>query len=308
MQAFVSSREAGDVVARTEFKVQGSKFSFTSRPSDAGPGTPDTLDDKSHRQNVKAEPCMLHHLFGCILWNFGGQRAVVARVMSFKGESPMRFFTIALIALALPFSSLAWGQAAGSKAALKNPAALTEKAPDVYKAKFDTSAGSFVIEVHRDWAPNGADRFYNLVKNGYFDGVRFFRVISGFMAQFGINGDPALNTIWRQARIQDDPVKQSNKRGYVSFATSGPNSRTTQVFINFSDRNSQLDASGFAPIGRVVQGMSAVDALNSEYGEGQPNGRGPSQAELQMQGNAYLAKNFPRLDYVKTAVIVTAEK
>jgi peptidyl-prolyl cis-trans isomerase A (cyclophilin A) len=220
----------------------------------------------------------------------------------------MRLTTTILLVLALSFSTLAYGQAAASKAALKNPAALTEKAPDVYRAKFDTSAGGFVIEVHRDWAPNGADRFYNLVKNGYYDGARFFRVISGFMAQFGINGDPALNTVWRQARIPDDPVKQSNKRGYVSFATSGPNSRTTQVFINYSDANAQLDASGFAPFGRVVQGMGTVEALYSEYGEGQPRGKGPSQAEAQMQGNAYLMKSFPRLDYVKTATIVAGEK
>jgi peptidyl-prolyl cis-trans isomerase A (cyclophilin A) len=186
---------------------------------------------------------------------------------------------------------------------LANPAALTEQAPSTYKARFDTSKGIFVIQVHRAWAPKGADRFYNLVKNGFYDGVRFFRVISGFMVQFGINGDPAVQSHWRTARIEDDPVTQSNERGMITFATSGPNSRTTQVFINFVD-NGNLDRLGFAPFGRVVSGMNVVDALNHEYGEGPPGGRGPDQTRMQKQGNAYLAKSFPRLDYVKKATIV----
>lgn len=186
---------------------------------------------------------------------------------------------------------------------LATPAALTEQAPATYKARFDTSKGTFVVEVHRGWAPQGADRFYNLVKNGFYDGVRFFRVISGFMVQFGINGDPAVQAHWRTARIEDDPVTQSNERGMVTFATSGPNSRTTQVFINFGD-NGNLDRLGFAPFGRIVSGMNVVDALNDEYGEGAPRGRGPDQARMQKQGNAYLAKSFPRLDYVKKATIV----
>jgi peptidyl-prolyl cis-trans isomerase A (cyclophilin A) len=195
-----------------------------------------------------------------------------------------------------------FGQAAG--AALKNPATLTEKAPDTYRAKFDTTKGAFVIEVNCAWAPLGADRFYNLVKNGYYDNCRFFRVIDGFMAQFGINGDPSLNTLWRQARIQDDPVKQSNKRGTVSFATSGLNSRTTQVFINYADQNTQLDGMGFAPFGRVVEGMNVVDSLYSGYGEGGPRGKGPEQFKAQTEGNAYLEKQFPKLDYVKSATVV----
>ncbi len=136
---------------------------------------------------------------------------------------------------------------------LSDPASLNEKAPAVYKAKFDTSKGSFVIEVHRDWAPNGADRFYNLVKNGFFNDARFFRVIEGFMVQFGINGDPKISAVWRDANIQDDPVKQSNARGMMTFATAGPNTRTTQVFINFGD-NAGLDGQGFAPFGKVVVG------------------------------------------------------
>jgi len=131
--------------------------------------------------------------------------------------------------------------------ALTNPAALTEQAPAAYKVKFDTSKGPFVIEVHRDWAPLGADRFYNLVKNGFFNNARFFRVISGFMVQFGINADPRLSAVWRDANINDDPVKQSNTRGMITFATRGPNTRTTQVFINYADNN-RLDM-GFAPFG-----------------------------------------------------------
>jgi peptidyl-prolyl cis-trans isomerase A (cyclophilin A) len=185
---------------------------------------------------------------------------------------------------------------------LANPAALNEPAPATYKAKFDTSKGVFVIEVTRAWAPQGADRFYNLVKNGFFDNTRFFRVIPNFMVQFGISGDPALNTKWRVARIPDDKPAQSNTRGMVTFATSGPNARTTQVFINFKN-NSRLDALGFAPFGKVVSGMNVVDALNGEYGEGAPDGRGPDQMRLQAEGNAYLAKDFPRMDFIKKATI-----
>jgi peptidyl-prolyl cis-trans isomerase A (cyclophilin A) len=186
---------------------------------------------------------------------------------------------------------------------LSNPASLTEKASATYKVKFDTSKGSFVVEVHRDWAPNGADRFYNLVKNGFYNDARFFRVISGFMVQFGINGDPQISKVWRDANIKDDPVKASNKRGMITFATAGPDTRTTQVFINFGD-NAGLDDQGFAPFGQVISGMDAVDALYAEYGEGAPQGHGPNQGVVQSMGNAYLAKAFPKLDYIKTATIV----
>ncbi|HMF26443.1 MAG TPA: peptidylprolyl isomerase [Pseudolabrys sp.] len=185
---------------------------------------------------------------------------------------------------------------------LENPAALREQAPATYKARFDTTRGVFVVEVTRAWAPKGADRFYNLVKNGFYDNARFFRVVSGFMVQFGINGDPAIMARWRAAQIPDDQVTQSNKRGTITFATAGPNTRTSQVFINFGD-NSQLDQSGFAPFGRVVSGMDVVDSINAEYGEGAPRGRGPDQGRIQNEGNAYLAKEFPRLDYVKKATI-----
>ncbi len=186
---------------------------------------------------------------------------------------------------------------------LSNPAALTEQAPASYKARFETTKGAFVVQVTRAWAPKGADRFYNLVKNGFYDNVRFFRVISGFMVQFGINGDPAISAKWRVADISDDKVAQSNKRGTITFATAGPNTRTSQVFINFND-NAALDGMGFAPFGRVVLGMNVVDKLNPEYGEGAPRGRGPDQGRMQTEGNAYLAKSFPRLDYVKKATIV----
>ena len=185
---------------------------------------------------------------------------------------------------------------------LGNPAALSEKAPAVYKARFDTSKGAFVVEVHRDWAPNGADRFYNLVKSGFYDDTRFFRVINGFMVQFGINGDPRVAAPWREAKIQDDAVKQSNKRGYITFATAGPNTRTSQVFINFGD-NSQLDRQGFSPFGQVISGMNVVDTLFSDYGEGAPSGRGPEQGRIQREGNAYLKRDFPNLDYIKKATI-----
>ena len=208
-------------------------------------------------------------------------------------------------AMSLVAVSFVMGQAA-TNAALKNPATLKEMAPAMYKVDFDTSAGEFVVEVHRDWAPNGADRFYNLVKNGFFDNARFFRVISGFMVQFGLNGDPAISAVWRDARIPRDPVKEGNKRGNITFAMqggpNGPDTRTTQMFINFGD-NSQLDSSGFAAFGKVTKGMDVVDKIYSGYGEGAPSGRGPEQGRVQAEGNAYLTKDFPKMDYIKKATI-----
>jgi peptidyl-prolyl cis-trans isomerase A (cyclophilin A) len=206
-----------------------------------------------------------------------------------------------LISLALSLAAVAT-PAFCQSANLANPAALHEQAPAQYKAKFETSKGVFVIEVQRSWAPNGADRFYNLVKNGFYDNVRFFRVIPGFMVQFGISGDPKLSAPWREAKLKDDPVVQSNRRGYVTYAMAGPNTRTSQVFINFGE-NGSLDSQGFAPFGRVISGMEVVDKLNAEYGEGAPRGRGPDQGRLQTEGNAYLAKDFPKMDYVKQATI-----
>jgi peptidyl-prolyl cis-trans isomerase A (cyclophilin A) len=180
---------------------------------------------------------------------------------------------------------------------LKTPAALTETAPANYKAAFDTSAGKFVIEGHRAWAPIGADRFYNLVKNGFFDETRFFRVVPNFMVQFGINGDPAIASAWQNANLKDDPGgKQSNKKGYVTFATRGKDTRTTQIFINFKD-NGFLDSQGFTPFGEVTSGMDVVEKITDQYGEK------PNQGSVQTQGNAYLKAQFPKLDYVKKATI-----
>lgn len=190
------------------------------------------------------------------------------------------------------------GLSAAAKAKLKNPAALKDVAPGEFRASFDTSAGPFVVLVHRSWAPKGADRFYNLVKYGFFDGTRFFRVLPNFMVQFGIHGDPAVQGPWKDANITDEPVTQSNKRGTITFAkASFPHSRTTQVFINFRD-NTALDGQGFAPFGEIVSGMEAVDKINAEYREH------PDQGLIQSRGNAYLGKEFPRLDYVKKATIV----
>jgi peptidyl-prolyl cis-trans isomerase A (cyclophilin A) len=188
---------------------------------------------------------------------------------------------------------------------LRNPAALTEQAPATFKANFDTSAGSFVVEVHRDWAPIGADRFYNLVKSGFLDDVRFYRVMPKFMAQFGIHGNPTISAAWRKAPpLKDEPPKQSNKRGFVTFANAGPNTRSTIFFISTRD-NAYLDKSpGFAPFGQVVTGMDVVDKIYSGYGESQDGGgKGPRQSLLEQQGNVYLAKEFPRLDYIKAATI-----
>lgn len=172
-----------------------------------------------------------------------------------------------------------------------DPSKLTEKAPENFKVVFDTTKGNFTVEVTRSLAPNGADRFYNLVRSGYFSGVEFFRVVPGFMCQFGIHGDPNVSAKWRDANIQDDPVKGSNTRGTITFATAGPNTRTTQLFINFQD-NTGLDGQGFAPFGKVVQGMDVVDKIDGEYGDGAPSGNGPDQQRVQMQGNDYLKKNF----------------
>jgi len=176
------------------------------------------------------------------------------------------------------------------------------KAPSRYTVKLQTTKGDVLIDVHRQWAPLGADRFHELVKAGYYDNVAFFRVLKGFMAQTGLNGDPMVTARWREKSIADDPVKQSNTRGMVSFATAGPNTRTTQFFINYSD-NSRLDGMGFSPFGKV-RNMQAVEALYSDYGEGAPRGRGPSQGRLTREGNAYVKQSFPQLDYITKAQVV----
>jgi len=191
------------------------------------------------------------------------------------------------------------------KAPLTEPAKHAATAPAKYAVKLETTKGDIIIDVTREWSPNGADRFYSLVKAGYYDDVAFFRVISGFMAQVGINGAPKVNAAWRQARIKDDPAKPGtgNKRGFVTFAKTGaPNSRTTQFFINFGD-NSNLDRMGFTPFGKV-RDMKTMDQIYSGYGEGAPRGRGPAQNRAQSEGNAYFRKAFPELDYIKRATIL----
>lgn len=203
-----------------------------------------------------------------------------------------------------PKSEDAPAQSQGEEAPAEKEASdeSPSQAPQKYVVELDTTKGAIVIDVHREWAPKGADRFYELVQKGYFTDVAFFRVIGGFMAQVGISGDPALNAQWRENKIEDDPVKASNTRGTVTFATSGPDSRTTQFFINFGD-NSRLDGMGFAPFGKVKD-MAPVDALYDGYGEGAPRGRGPQQGRIQAEGNTYLRESFPKLDYIKSAKII----
>jgi len=181
---------------------------------------------------------------------------------------------------------------------------LNQPAPEKYQVKFETSKGDFVVEVYRDWSPYGANRLYYLVKNGFYDNVRFFRVIDGFMAQFGYHGDPRVTAVWSEMTFPDDPVTQSNARGYVTFAKrADPNSRSANLFINLVD-NAYLDASGFSPLGRVIEGMAVVDQLYSGYGEGAPQGNGPEQGRIAQEGNEYLDKYFPALDYIKKARIL----
>jgi peptidyl-prolyl cis-trans isomerase A (cyclophilin A) len=173
----------------------------------------------------------------------------------------------------------------------------------VYKVKFETSKGDFMVEVHPEWAPLGAAQFKKAVEEGVYNDARFFRVVDKFMVQFGIPGDPRLAAQWRNQKIKDDANKKSNTRGLITFATSGPNSRTSQVFINFGD-NSFLDSQGFSPFGQVTEGMDIVDSLYKEYGEGAPRGRGPDQGRIQSEGNAYLTKEFPKMDYIKKASVL----
>lgn len=182
---------------------------------------------------------------------------------------------------------------------LTTPSKLAAKAPETFRARFETTKGTFVIEVHREWSPNGADRFFNLVKNGYFDGVKFFRVVPGFVVQWGIHGDPSIATTWLKATIPDDPVKESNLRGFVTYAKSqAPNSRSVQLFINLVD-NDRLDAMGFAPFGKVSEGMDVVDKLYGGYAEGLTK----LQGRIAEDGNAFLEKSYPELDGIKKATI-----
>ena len=218
-----------------------------------------------------------------------------------------------LACVASIFSGGAWAQTPSAAPAAKpafdpallQPASLKAKAPEEFSVKFETSAGAFTIKVTRAWSPNGADRFYNLVQHHYYDGAAFFRVLSGFMAQFGLSAYPEVNQAWEHANIKDDPLVQSNRRGYVTFATAGPNTRTTQLFINYGN-NSSLDHQGFTPFGLVTDGMDTVDKLYSSYGEGAPEGHGPNQSLVGNRGRAYLEKYFPKLDSISNATIVPA--
>ena len=176
------------------------------------------------------------------------------------------------------------------------PPAKSEPAPSEFKVKFDTSKGEFIVEVHRDWAPHGADRFHELVKSGFYDDARFFRVVKNFVVQWGIHKDPKVSELWRQLDIPDDPVKESNRRAYLTYAMAGPNTRTTQVFINLRS-NASLDSQGFAPFGKVTEGMDVVDSFYAGYAED------PQQNMIQSQGNEYLTNHYPRMDYIKTARI-----
>lgn len=227
----------------------------------------------------------------------------------------MRSLIVALIGMTLVPASV-WAQAvpgkpglaasarpAAARSSLLNPASLKAKAPDVYKVKFATTKGVIVVQVTRAWSPLGADRFYNLVKNGFYDSASFFRVVPGFVVQFGISAKPAVSKAWQAATIKDDPVAQSNHRDYLSFATGGPNTRTTQVFINLRD-NTNLDGMGFSPFGQVVEGTDIVDQLYSGYGDDPSmGGSGPDQGRVQNEGKAYLDKDFPKLDSIKSAVV-----
>lgn len=187
---------------------------------------------------------------------------------------------------------------------LFHPEKATEKAPDVFKVKFSTTKGDFVVQVTRAWAPNGADRFYNLVKLGFYDGVRFHRAIDDFMVQFGIHPEPAVNGAWYRAYFPDDPVVKSNRRGFVTFAHAGKDTRTTQIFISYVDKQARLDTQGFSPFGQVVEGMKVVDSFYKGYGELAPKGKGPNASKIQREGYGYLDENFPKLDAIKEAKIV----
>ncbi|HEX8985800.1 MAG TPA: peptidylprolyl isomerase [Bryobacteraceae bacterium] len=182
-----------------------------------------------------------------------------------------------------------------------------EPVPPSYRVQFVTRKGAFTVQVTKAWAPEGAERFYRLVRQRFYDEARFFRVLRDFVVQFGINGDPAVEARWRSMTIKDDPAGQSNTRGRVTFATSGPNTRTTQVFVNLADNSAQLDKRGFVPFGEVVEGMEVVERLYSAYGDGPPKGNGPDQKQIEAQGNSYLEVSFPRLDYIKTARVLPVQ-
>jgi peptidyl-prolyl cis-trans isomerase A (cyclophilin A) len=187
--------------------------------------------------------------------------------------------------------------------ALLRPALLVAKAPATFQVKFTTTKGDFTISVTRAWAPLGADRFYNLVRHHFYDNTSFFRALKGFVVQWGISAYPPVTAAWEHAPIKDDPAVQSNLKGYVTYAMGGPNTRTTQLFINLVDNN-RLDGMGFAAFGQVTEGMDVVESLYTGYGEGAPSGQGPDQDKLNKLGKAYLDKGFPNLDSIKTTTLI----
>lgn len=220
---------------------------------------------------------------------------------------PDRALPLAALLASLVAMTVCGGEPEGSEAVampnpLLRPSRFTETAPASYRVRLETSEGDVVIEVHRNWAPLGADRFYNLVRGGFYDDARIYRVVDGFMAQFGLNGDPYVNQAWKTQYLVDDPVAQSNTRGRVAFAKGGVHTRTTELFISYKD-NSALDAEGFAPIGEVVEGMDVVDSFHSAYGDGPPRGEGPYQAMAQARGNDYLDAEFPELTRIVRASV-----
>ncbi len=228
-------------------------------------------------------------------WAAGAGRLLLAPAGTALGQAPA-----AGNSMSKTTSSTMKGKAMGPHVdpALMHPEKLHEKAPDEFTVKFDTTAGDFVVQVTRAWAPLGADRFYNLVKHHYFENASFFRVIPGFVVQFGLNPNPWVNKAWSKANIKDDPVTQSNKKGSLTFATAGPNTRTTQLFINLGS-NAGLDRQGFAPFGTVVSGMEVVEHIYSGYGEQ------PDQGQITDKGSAYLDAKFPKLDKIKSATITS---
>lgn len=229
----------------------------------------------------------------------GRARGPGARFLAFFATASVGVLLLVFVVL-LGAAGAPGQQTAGSPGALLNPSAFAERAPEVFKANFDTSAGTFVVEVHRAWAPHGADRFYNLVKSGFYDGNRFYRV-TPLMAVWGLNGDPAVAKAWLGARIPDDPTHvHSNTKGTVAFFQE--NKRTTQTFVNLADNSGTLDIQ-IVPFGEVVSGMDVVDKLYAGYGESPPNGNGPDMNLFYEDGNTYLAKEFPKLDYVSKASI-----
>jgi peptidyl-prolyl cis-trans isomerase A (cyclophilin A) len=223
--------------------------------------------------------------------------------------------TRVLTPVLLILSGLLWGGCGGEAPEeeagpppnpLLQPRSFTETAPEHYRVRLETTQGDIVIAVTRAWAPLAADRFYNLVRAGYYDGIAFHRVLPGFVAEFGIHGDPWVNAAWRQALMADEPVRQSNTRGRVTFSRNTPNSRTVQVFINLDD-NRSLDGQGFSPFGEVEEGMAVAESLYAEYGDGPPRGEGVYQAMAIARGDAYLEEEFPLLDRIRRAEVLDPE-